>query len=111
MPAAPSLGSIAPVLARHLFNKTLQPCPVYYQFPSPRKQLLESRFSPLYLLAEASAKNQASPTSSGVNDSSKLSAEAVPFYPLSTVIDKLTDQKNWLSGPILSGELEPRHES
>eukprot|EP01056_Protomagalhaensia_sp_Gyna25_P005605 Protomagalhaensia_sp_Gyna_25__5604@NODE_775_length_2646_cov_46_193326_g608_i0_p1_GENE_NODE_775_length_2646_cov_46_193326_g608_i0NODE_775_length_2646_cov_46_193326_g608_i0_p1_ORF_typecomplete_len766_score132_80zfCCCH/PF00642_24/7_3e03zfCCCH/PF00642_24/8_4e06zf_CCCH_4/PF18345_1/9_4e02zf_CCCH_4/PF18345_1/0_00018zfCCCH_4/PF18044_1/8_2e02zfCCCH_4/PF18044_1/0_00046Torus/PF16131_5/1_8e04Torus/PF16131_5/0_0042zfCCCH_3/PF15663_5/0_0079zfCCCH_2/PF14608_6/1_8e04zfCCCH_2/PF14608_6/0_15_NODE_775_length_2646_ len=96
MPAIPASSSKRPVMARYVFCSRVEMPKVVYEFSNPKKALLKSRFSPLYLLADVSRKDMLATLEEKQkqqqqeeDNKPKLSAAATPFYPLSAVLNQL----------------------
>eukprot|EP01055_Gregarina_sp_Pseudo9_P005149 Gregarina_sp_Pseudo_9__5148@NODE_545_length_2598_cov_36_562329_g515_i0_p1_GENE_NODE_545_length_2598_cov_36_562329_g515_i0NODE_545_length_2598_cov_36_562329_g515_i0_p1_ORF_typecomplete_len798_score241_24zfCCCH/PF00642_24/7_6e03zfCCCH/PF00642_24/8_8e06zf_CCCH_4/PF18345_1/9_8e02zf_CCCH_4/PF18345_1/0_00019zfCCCH_4/PF18044_1/8_6e02zfCCCH_4/PF18044_1/0_00048Torus/PF16131_5/0_0036zfCCCH_3/PF15663_5/0_0056zfCCCH_2/PF14608_6/0_15_NODE_545_length_2598_cov_36_562329_g515_i01092502 len=92
MPAVPASTTRRPVMARYVFCSRVEMPRVIYEFNQPKKALLKSRFSPLYLLADVSRRDMLAALEEEKQQQAaktKLSATAVPFFPLSAVLNKL----------------------
>eukprot|EP01054_Gregarina_sp_Poly1_P001016 Gregarina_sp_Poly_1__1015@NODE_1248_length_4636_cov_206_529219_g844_i1_p1_GENE_NODE_1248_length_4636_cov_206_529219_g844_i1NODE_1248_length_4636_cov_206_529219_g844_i1_p1_ORF_typecomplete_len789_score87_20zfCCCH/PF00642_24/7_5e03zfCCCH/PF00642_24/3_6e06zf_CCCH_4/PF18345_1/9_7e02zf_CCCH_4/PF18345_1/6_8e06zfCCCH_4/PF18044_1/4_7e02zfCCCH_4/PF18044_1/7_7e06zfCCCH_3/PF15663_5/0_0028Torus/PF16131_5/0_0024zfCCCH_2/PF14608_6/0_0098_NODE_1248_length_4636_cov_206_529219_g844_i1642430 len=121
MPAVPATSNRSPVMARYVFCSRVEMPRVFYEFSHPKKALLKSRFSPLYLLADVSRremvaaaveKEELERVRAEQAAKTKLSATAVPFFPLSTVLNKLAATQCAPSGSsAMEGQLMPSHSS
>lgn len=113
MPAVPASTTRRPVMARYVFCSRVEMPRVAYEFNHPKKALLKSRFSPLYLLADVSRRDMLAAIEEEKQQAqaeqaakTKLSATAVPFFPLSAVLNKLAATQPTPTGsPTLESQL------
>lgn len=109
MPAIPGGNGARPMLARHVFCSRVEMPKIVYEFASPQKTLLKSRFAPLYLLTDKARKEEEAER----QRSGKLNASAIPFYPLSALLDKLAggSQPSGSPAPRSPATQSPRHQT